>query len=292
MFEDERERAVAYSVFAALGAFANVSGGLVGAVLLLADWRWIFWVVTIVTFPLALVSWLLIPRETADRSSPRVPVDAADSKEVSDGDISPPSTVPKLDYLGTALLLAAIVLLVFGVSNGNVEGWARASTFAPLVVGVITLPAFFYWQTRMPRADALIDPAIWRIPNVVLLAIVALIPYFNFLMVQTAFSDHIQIDWRESPLLAAVRILPMGISSFVVMLWNQHLPRRLALRWRLVGGATISVAGSALLTQASRSSDYWRFGLPGFLLMSAGTSLVYVATNIAFMLSVPVQASG
>lgn len=81
-----------------------------------------------------------------------------------------------MDYLGLLLLTAAIVLLVYGVSNGNVEGWRQAQTLAPLVIGVILFPAFFAVETRINPVDALIDPAMWAVRNFTLLVILGLVP--------------------------------------------------------------------------------------------------------------------
>lgn len=84
-----------------------------------------------------------------------------------------------MDYLGLLLLTAAIVLLIFGLSDGNVEGFDRAQSIAPLVIGVLLFPAFFFWETRMDPLDALINPATWHVKNFTLLTVLSLVPYVS-----------------------------------------------------------------------------------------------------------------
>lgn len=52
-------------------AFHSVLGLLIGAIFVkLASWRWIFWFITIIAFPIAILSMVFIPPpHSADRSS-------------------------------------------------------------------------------------------------------------------------------------------------------------------------------------------------------------------------------
>lgn len=160
--------------FGGTGAIANVLGLVLGAVMILASWQWIFWLVSCITIPGALVAAFLIPGRTqlehaavADVEEKAAPLAPAHARP------------PKMDYLGLLLLTSAIVLLVYGLSDGNVEGFDRAQSIAPLVVGVLCFPAFFYWETRMDPLDALINPATWHIKNFSLLTVLSLVPYVS-----------------------------------------------------------------------------------------------------------------
>jgi hypothetical protein len=53
-----------------------------------------------------------------------------------------------------------------------------AESLAPLLIGAALFPAFILWERQMDPYDALIDPKIWRIRNVILIAVVSLLPYF------------------------------------------------------------------------------------------------------------------
>ena len=156
--------------FGATGSLANVSGLILGGLLLLADWTWIFYLVTIITIPGSIAAALLIPAHT------EAPV-LETSSFVDEKAPAAPAALgpkPKMDYVGLLLLTSAVVLLIFGVSNGNVAGWMIADTLVPLILGVLLFPAFFLWELRMPPIDALIHPATWQIKNFKLLAVLSL----------------------------------------------------------------------------------------------------------------------
>jgi hypothetical protein len=106
------------------------------------------------------------------------------------------------DYVGTFLLLSAMVLTIFGLTDGSEGGgWCvlpaglvrssvhdltcppsstsrlRAQPIVTLVLGVLLFPLFFWYETRIDPINALITPAIWKIKNVTSLMLVALTPY-------------------------------------------------------------------------------------------------------------------
>lgn len=197
-----------------------------------------------------------------------------------------------MDYFGLLFLTAAIVLLIFGLSNGNVEGWVHAQTLAPLVLGALLFPAFFFWETRMDPIDALINPATWRLKNFALLVVLSLVPYFWWFLNQVVFSDLFQKEWGTSAIMVAVYLLVNGIAGGVVIIFNGLLPDRFTLKWRIVVGSVGATIGTLLLAFASEKRLYWPLIFPGLLIGSASMALVYVSSNVALILSVPPEHSG
>jgi MFS family permease len=83
-------------------AIANVLGVVLGGVLLLASWHWIFWSIAIICIPLSVVSAFFTPSTTGLGGTGRT---------------------PKFDYLGTFLMISSFVLVIFGMTQGNIGGW-------------------------------------------------------------------------------------------------------------------------------------------------------------------------
>lgn len=93
---------------------------------------------------------------------------------------------PNMDYLGTLTMTAAIVLLVYGMTSANVDGWSAsvprassppgscadaapsdrksASAISTTVIGFL-LFFVFYWVETLPENedDALIPPSMWQL---------------------------------------------------------------------------------------------------------------------------------
>jgi MFS family permease len=64
LFPDPAEQARAIAIFGTSGALGNIGGLLIGGVLSqLATWHWIFWVVAIITLPIAIGSVFFIPNQ-------------------------------------------------------------------------------------------------------------------------------------------------------------------------------------------------------------------------------------
>jgi hypothetical protein len=51
-------------------------------------------------------------------------------------------------------MTAALVLLIFAVTSGTTAGWDSAEFIAPLVISVVLLVGFFYYETRIPAESA------------------------------------------------------------------------------------------------------------------------------------------
>jgi hypothetical protein len=159
----------------ALALLSLKLGLILGGVLLLASYQWIFHLVAICCIPGAIVAALLIPGH-ADALGNHESDSATETAPDGTTYTIDNTRKPKMDYLGLLLLTAAIVLLIFGVSNGNVEGFDRAQTLAPLILGVLLCPAFFLWERRVSPVDALIDPAMWSVRNFLVIVIIGLVP--------------------------------------------------------------------------------------------------------------------
>lgn len=124
-----------------------------------------------------------------------------------DGVVVPEQRKPKMDYLGTFLQTAAIVLLVFGLTEANVKGWNQPTTIATVVIGAVLFPVFYLWfvlslagsplsgpmltsascisyrESYIDPRDALLAPQLWRIPNFALLTVFGLSIGFWFVPV-------------------------------------------------------------------------------------------------------------
>jgi uncharacterized membrane protein len=68
---------------------------------------------------------------------------------------------------------------------------------------------------------------------------------------------------------------------FPVLPLAAGLQSKLRLKWVIVIGFVLICTGTALLPFADSADKYWRFGFPGFLLGTAGASLIYTTTKYA-----------
>ena len=64
------------------------------------------------------------------------------------------------------------------MTSGTTSGWGSAGVLAPLIIAVLLVFGFFYFETRIPADRAAIPPRTWFLPNFLVLFFTALLPFF------------------------------------------------------------------------------------------------------------------
>jgi len=201
----------------------------------------------------------------------------------------------RLDIPGAFLMLAAIILLVLGLTLGASYGWKKPGFLVPFLLSWVLFPAFFVWEAMIPQEYALLPAATWKIKNFGLFMVLALLIYswwsVNFLTFVEIFVD----VHGEKPIIAALRILPEGLTAAVVTVILTVFPQLTARpRYPIIVGLVASTVGYVLMSQSGTQigRDYWRFLFPGFIIGSGGMMMVFTGTNVGVMTSVPPEISG
>lgn len=87
--------------------------------------------------------------------------------------------VPKRCMLTiTSCLTAALILFVYAVTSGPVNGWGSANVIAPLVIALFMTVVFFVYEAKIEDHMAALPPRVWFYHNVPILVAVGLIPFF------------------------------------------------------------------------------------------------------------------
>ena len=134
LFPQPAEQARAIGIFGSVAALANVSGLIIGALLVqYASWSWIFWLNTILAIPIATACLFLIP---------------------SPEHVDDPLKAKRVDVIGVSMLTSAFILFIFALTSGSTDGWSSAVVLAPLIVSVLLIAAFLYYETRIPEDSA------------------------------------------------------------------------------------------------------------------------------------------
>jgi len=119
------KRGVALGAWSGIAGLAVAAGPLVGgAVVEGIAWQWIFWLNVPIGLVLLPVSRLLTESHGPDKA---------------------------LDLRGLALASVGMLGLVWGLVNGNEDGWGSPQIIGSLVTGVASLAAFVAWEARSPQ---------------------------------------------------------------------------------------------------------------------------------------------
>ncbi|KAG6906661.1 hypothetical protein DXG01_012718 [Tephrocybe rancida] len=154
---------------------------------------------------------------------------------------------------------ASTLLFVFAVTEGNVKGWASKQVLPPLIISILLLPVFGEYA------------------------------YMNVNVFQ--MSEVFQQVWKVSPINAAVRIIPFGLTGLVTTFVAGAITPYVSPRWILSGGQLLVLGGAVLLAFAETKDKYWPIVFPGFIIGACGIASGFVSANIA-MLRTPMFKPG
>ena len=129
-------RAGAVRTWAAIGGFAAALGPVVGGLLIMANWRWIFVVNVPIGLLALLVGWIRLPRV-------------------------PGHEVRMPNIWAATLITVGIAALAFAIVKVNEWGWTSGAVALSLAVAATTLAMFVVHCLRSP--NPFIDPALFRI---------------------------------------------------------------------------------------------------------------------------------
>jgi EmrB/QacA subfamily drug resistance transporter len=229
----------------AMAIFFGVAGGLtsIGPILggYLSEWTWraIFWV----NVPVAIIALILL----------------AIARPVTQ------NRPGKMDWPGLVLIAGGVGLVVFGLQQTQVWGWANATTISCMVAGLILLAAFV--RTELRVGQPLINVRIFAVrpfwvENVVLFtSMIVFIPIFFFA------SIYAQVGLGDGPQGAGLYLL-LFFAGFApgVQIGGRRLDKQGA-KGVVVAGCVIAAVGLALwasrVTQLSLGTQWYFIVIAG-----------------------------
>jgi EmrB/QacA subfamily drug resistance transporter len=246
---EARRRALAiWAGLLGLGAATGLLAG--GALVQLANWRWIFLVnVPVAAFALAAVPRVLAPDDLDDRrESPNV--------------------------AGAGLATLGLLLLVYTVVETDSYAWTSARTLAGLAGAVALAVAFAVSERR--AASPLLPPDLLRRPLalradlVIFFAAAGLLAMFFF---QTLYLQRVL---GFGPLTTGLSFLPFSASMGVASALMGRLPQRIDPRLPIAIGCGLATVGLWLMSTLTPASAYAADVLPALALTGLGLGLAFV----------------
>jgi EmrB/QacA subfamily drug resistance transporter len=248
-----------------VAAVGLVLGPVLGGALVAISWHWVFWF----NVPLGLAGGVwgaLIVRELAKRDP-----------------------VPGLDLTGTAVFVAGLTGLVFGVSRGGISGWNDPIVIGGLIAASILLPLFVLIEHR-GRAPML-DLTMFQNRMFSAATAAAFINGLSRFALLFVFVFYFQGAQGDDPITAGIKLTPMAIgmliSSPLAGVWaDRHGSRALAAL-----GMLVSAAALALMTTLQADSPYWQSTV-WLLVLGIGSGMFNSPNTAAMMGAVPTYRRG
>ncbi|KAK3307478.1 major facilitator superfamily domain-containing protein [Chaetomium strumarium] len=268
-----KRKNLAFSAFSAGNPLGFVFGSVVsGVATMVVNWRASYVLIAIVWVVLAVLAVWTIPKVEAYPEGQGLRERAREF-------------VSKFDFVGTALTILGTGLLTAAVTLGPTDGWKSPHIIAMLVLGVVLLGGFVYWETVYPHP--LMPPHIWKDRNFTFIILSCLPGYMAFMAAQFWLSFLMQELQHLTPLMVAVHLLPQAIAGLVYNIIAGSVLHRINNTLLLVLGSGCYVASNALLAAMQADSPYWAFVFPSLVLGVVGADFQFNVANMYVMQSLP-----
>ena len=248
----------------ALGAF------IAGVSMVVASWRTVFWVMSVIYAFFTVAAYFTVP----------------DDVEQKKGGFNI-ETFKMFDFLGAFLAIAGIALFTAALTlAGNAsDGWKTPYVIALLVVGIVLLFAFVYWQSVFQYP--LMPLSVWKDRNFTLLVTTLCLGFYGF----SANGFWITLFWQRvqhaSPLIVAVRLVPMMVGGLLINFVAAMIMHRVSNKLLMIIGAVSLVITDVLFSIANKNSSYWAFAFPALVLSVVGADFEFTVTNMYVMSTLP-----
>ncbi|KAI1409576.1 MFS general substrate transporter [Hypoxylon sp. FL1857] len=194
-------------------------------------------------------------------------------------------TLKQFDYVGTVLTIFGTGMFTAGLTLGPEDGWASATVIALLVVGVVLLVIFVFWERIFPTP--LMPPHIWKDRNFSLIIAVVLLGTMSFTSSGFWTAFFLQEIKQYSTLMVAVHLLPMAIAGLIWNIVAGRILHRVNNTAIMVFGAVCYLGASLLFSFMKPGSNYWAFMFPALILNVAGADFQFNVANMYVMQSLP-----
>jgi EmrB/QacA subfamily drug resistance transporter len=245
---------------------AFLIGPLFGGVLVdLVSWRLVFWI-NLLPIVIALVLAHGLGRDEPNPDHERI------------------------DWLGAALGIVGLGGTVFALIEQQRFGWDSPVVFVPLVVGIIALGVFVWWERR--AAQPMLPLSLFEARNFAAGNLATLFIYASFALGPFAITIFLQETGGLSATLAGMATLPPTVmlvffGSFFGGLSSKYGPRIFMTLGPMV------VAAGFLLTLAVRPDlNYWTQFLPGIAVTGLGMAMTVAPLTAAILGAVDPARAG
>jgi EmrB/QacA subfamily drug resistance transporter len=242
------QRALAISIWSAVGGIAAALGPPIGGLLVQLSWRWIF----VVNVPIGIIVAIVAARALTE------------IREPEDG---------RPDLLGAAELALGIALLTLGIVKGPDWGWADPRALACFAGAVALVVAFVRRSAR--HHSPVIELPLLRVRSFALGNLATAVFFAGFGAMLLSGVLVLTEVWGYSALKAGFALTPGPLMATTFAIPSGRLGARIGQRPVVVAGGLTFAAGFAfILATVGASPEYASTFLPGFMLSGAGVGMV------------------
>ncbi|KIW35223.1 uncharacterized protein PV07_01930 [Cladophialophora immunda] len=260
-------------VLSIFGATAPV-GFVVGAVFsgIFAQfvwWPWAYWVLAMV---LALLGVLVI------FVVPAMPV------------AGPSATFHELDATGTVLGVLGLIFFNFAWNEGPAAGWGKVYVYVLLIVGVVLLVAFFWFEKKRATFPLLPMSSFTMDTNLVFGC--EALGWSSFGVWVFYLWQFLELERGQSILLSAAQLVPTALSGCMAAITTGLLIAKMQPGWIMLISISAFLTGMILLATMPVHQTYWAQTFVATVITPWGMDMSFPSGNIVLSDHMPPEHQG
>lgn len=241
-------RGAALGIFSAVTGLAVASGPLIGGTLTeYLSWQWIFWL----NVPIGLALLPLARLRLSESRSPGA----------------------RLDIPGTLLVSGGLFGVVYGLVNGETDGWSSTPILTGLFAGAALLAGFVHHGLR--HAHPMLPMRLFRNRAFAGINGASLLMFLGMFGSIFLLSQFFQGALGYSPTQAGLRMLPWTGMPLIIAPFAGILSDRIGGRPVVAAGLALQAAGLALFALLIGPDVSYPTVLPALILGGAGMALYF-----------------
>lgn len=261
-----QDRSRAIGAWSGLGGVATAAGPLLGGYLILASWRWVFFINLPVSAAVLVMTARHVP-ETRD-----------------------PSTTGHLDLVGAGLAVIFLAGLTYGLIDGPGHGWTSPLVLVALIGAAVAGPVFLL--VEHVRANPMLPLGVFRTRQFSGANAVTFIVYGALGGAFFLLPVELQIVVHYSPLESGLALLPVTVIMLIFSARSGQLATRIGPRLQMSAGPFVVGAGLLLLVRATHQGNYLVEVLPAVLVFGIGLAITVAPLTATAMASAPAEHAG
>jgi EmrB/QacA subfamily drug resistance transporter len=266
MFTDPKELGKALGFWGASAAAGGSAGVFLGGVITeWISWNWTF----LINVPLGLIVMALTPSNMIKGATQK----------------------GKLDIIGALMMTASMVMLVYAIVTGELNGWSSLSTIGLMLGSILLMLVFIIKQKN--TSDPLVPLHIFKATNlsagniIMMLMAGAWIPLWFYLNL------YLQQILKLSAFYSGLALLPMTIAIMIMMVGLMGKFMALfGFKKNLVAGLVLMFISLIMFANLPADGSFFKHVLLPSLIAAAGMSLAYIPGTIASMSGAKPEETG
>jgi MFS family permease len=286
--ETSAKRTRAVAAMMGIGGAASAFGPLVGGALVeTGTWEWIFAINIPIGIFVMVVTLLFIPDLHGEQKEQEAQ-EALPSQGSGTGAV--PGAGARISVIAMILTIVSLVLVNYGIIDGQEQGWTSEIIIASLAAGVLLFGALILFELSK-RDAAMIDFRLFRIPAFSTVTFNAFASrMFSFGMMPFIIlwlAGQLDLSALEIGYVSSALAVPMVIFSAVGMVLVRWIPVGIV---QAVG--MVIVAGALVLGLVMDTDSGWGDLMPMYLVLGTGTGLMLPHVMSLAVAVVPTERTG